>query len=78
MPSSKKTTPPLPDTLSAVEVSKMLGVSRPTVQRLVLSGRLRAIKKTPAKNSALLIERTSVEEVLKERVVVPQKQKAAA
>lgn len=52
--------------ISTQETTKMLRVSVATVCRLIRQGKLKARKKTPGKNSAYLIDKSSVEALISE------------
>lgn len=57
--------------LSVRQVRGILGVSRPTVRRLIDSGELKAIK-GPAPNSPLKIDETSLHDYIERHEVEPE------
>ena len=61
-------------TLTTTKVMKLLGVSRPTVTRLIEAGELDGYKLTTAKNSPFRIYRDTVDDLLERR----QKRPSAA
>jgi len=65
------------ETVTTKEAARILGVSTPTVIRLVNSRRLRAYKLTGLKNSPFRIDAESVRALLREREAGPTEGDAA-